>query len=650
MRLRIQRLRDERAPRFALVAALFVASACRTPPTSVGIVLGTDAPVDRGIDFRVRVWRADGVEPERWSGFARSALATEGAVFTVVPQGENRAQQVRVLLEARLLSTPTAPNQLLRRALRFTFVPRRPQIQRVFFAMACLNPSTDCRRNTSEPCTVQAACEERDQTCGDEGRCVPIDVVPEDPPEAGVSRDVVTYDATPTHDAAMNDALAAMDANDAAMDASDAAMDASDAAMDASDASDAASSDDAPMDSTAASDADSAADAAFDAAAPDASSDAMPDRSAFDARDALADGGLADGGVGPLGAASEMIVGAYAACATSMASGRAFCWGHSGRGELAVGSVASVMQPTLTSLPDAVLSMSVGRFHGCFVSTNHELRCFGEGSSGQCGAPGGPFTMGVVVSGASWERVATGYDFTCAVGDSGETVRCFGNGTRGQLGNGSMSISTATPVDVMRSWRADEQVIELQAFGEMACVRTNSARMFCWGGGSMFGSVPVLVPLTTVTGMAIGRAHLCATVAGGPGVYCWGQNSDGQVGDGTTTYQTSPVRVLTSSSVSRIAVGQDTTCAVVGSAVRCWGSNSEGQLGQGTSGMGMFSATPMPVTLGGVPIADVRVGETSVCARAISGALHCWGSDMYGQLGDGAMIGLRGVPVVVRVD
>jgi len=76
----------------------------------------------------------------------------------------------------------TERTQVLRRELRFSFVPNARLVQRVFFAVACLNRSTDCRPNGphSASCTVRDACEERGLTCGDEGECVAIDVLPQD--------------------------------------------------------------------------------------------------------------------------------------------------------------------------------------------------------------------------------------------------------------------------------------------------------------------------------------------------------------------------------------------------------------------------------------------------------------------------------------
>lgn len=175
--------------------ALCVTS-CRYPATSVLFVLGSDAPPERSLRLEARVWRVGEPEPSAGSTLSSMNLTEDGeAMFSVVPRGEPRSQAVQVRLEATLASTPTQPTQVLRRTLRFAFTPNVTLYQRVFFAMACLNPSTDCRNSTSG-CTVQDACEERGQTCGDNGACVPIDVAPEMIPDGGLPRDVFSRDAT----------------------------------------------------------------------------------------------------------------------------------------------------------------------------------------------------------------------------------------------------------------------------------------------------------------------------------------------------------------------------------------------------------------------------------------------------------------------
>ena len=75
---------------------------------------------------------------------------------------------------------------------------------------------------------------------------------------------------------------------------------------------------------------------------------------------------------------------------------------------------------------------------------------------------------------------------------------------------------------------------------------------------------------------------MCAIVGGGA-AKCWGDNTGGQLGDGTTTPALTPVQVSTlTSGVTALAVGNTFTCAVISGGAKCWGMNGAGQLGDGT--------------------------------------------------------------------
>src|SRR5207245_5107257 len=125
-----------------------------------------------------------------------------------------------------------------------------------------------------------------------------------------------------------------------------------------------------------------------------------------------------------------------------------------------------------------------------------------------------------------------------------------------------------------------------------------------------------------------------ATVAGA--AYCWGDNGFGQLGDGTTTSQSSPVLVQAPPGVSFAAVtgGVAHTCGVTAAGIAyCWGRNLEGQLGDGTT---MNRLTPVPVQApAGVSFAAVGAGDFHTCGVTATGAAYCWGANGSGQLGDG---------------
>jgi len=178
-----------------------------------------------------------------------------------------------------------------------------------------------------------------------------------------------------------------------------------------------------------------------------------------------------------------------------------------------------------------------------------------------------------------------------------------------------------------------------------ACALTTAGRVKCWGSGFYLGeglgsgnyhsTIPVAVPsLTDVVSIAAGLNHSCALTGSGA-VWCWGENSSGQLGDGTTDFRLSPVRVdgLDAAAMA-VAVGWSHTCVVLddGSA-RCWGDNAYGQLGDGTK-LAHHIAAPV-VGLDGTAT-RIASGTNHNCVILSGGAVRCWGDNYSGQAGTGS--------------
>jgi alpha-tubulin suppressor-like RCC1 family protein len=147
-----------------------------------------------------------------------------------------------------------------------------------------------------------------------------------------------------------------------------------------------------------------------------------------------------------------------------------------------------------------------------------------------------------------------------------------------------------------------------------------------------------------VAAIAAGKYHTCALTSDGR-VKCWGCNSYGQLGDDTTTWRMTPVDVSgVASGVAAIAAGAEHTCALTsGGGVKCWGRNAYGQLGDDTT---TDRHTPVDVSGLASGVTVIAAGESHACALTNGGGVKCWGSNAYGQIGDGTF-GYHSTPVDV---
>jgi alpha-tubulin suppressor-like RCC1 family protein len=217
----------------------------------------------------------------------------------------------------------------------------------------------------------------------------------------------------------------------------------------------------------------------------------------------------------PSGLASISAGGVHTCAVTT--AGAAKCWGLNNVGQLGNGTsgTTAVTAPvSVSGLSSGVSSISAGYAHTCAVSTAGAALCWGYNAAGQVGTAAPAPTSPVAVSGLSTVPIATisaGYLHTCAVSQAGAAV-CWGWSNKGQLGNGSTTFSV-TPV------------VPTGLAGGVLAISAGDA------------GLDAANPATAVDGM-----HTCAiTAAGGP--ECWGNNADGELGDGGTAQQTKPVMV-----------------------------------------------------------------------------------------------------------
>jgi len=235
--------------------------------------------------------------------------------------------------------------------------------------------------------------------------------------------------------------------------------------------------------------------------------------------------------------------------------------------------------------------------------------------------------------------ITTGRNHTCALLSTGAAI-CWGSNLNGQLGDGTTA-NRLTPTEVIG---LSSDVTAISGGREHTCALLATGAVTCWGwneygqlgdGTTANRLTPIAVTgldsdVTAITG---GTRHTCALLATGA-VTCWGDNTDGQLGDGTTANRLTPTAVTgLDSDVTAITAGHNHTCALLATdAVHCWGYNGYGQLGDGTTANRL---TPTAVTGLDSGVTAISASRFHTCALLATGALTCWGWNGYGQLGDG---------------
>jgi alpha-tubulin suppressor-like RCC1 family protein len=287
-----------------------------------------------------------------------------------------------------------------------------------------------------------------------------------------------------------------------------------------------------------------------------------------------------------------------------------------------------------------------GDEHACNVRTTGDIRCLGYGSSGQLGT-GSVATdaLPAVVSGLPGTPIAVvaGYDHTCAL-TSAAALYCWGDNAGGDLGNGSTTMSdVAVAVSGLGS-----TVVAMTAGKEHTCAVLGTGTVECWGSNtegqigngttSASETSPQAVSgLSGVTGIAGGGYHTCAVTSEGS-VWCWGSNADGQLGTTSVTMSETPLEVPAVSGAVSVVTGASHTCVLTSAgSVWCWGNNAEGEAGNGTT-----SATAAPTALpsssfGGATVTAISTAAAAfhTCALTSAGTVYCWGDNADGQLGNG---------------
>jgi alpha-tubulin suppressor-like RCC1 family protein len=339
-----------------------------------------------------------------------------------------------------------------------------------------------------------------------------------------------------------------------------------------------------------------------------------------------------------------------------------YCWGQNKYGELGNNTTLQssdrqrIVLPPNTALP--LRAVGLGNINTCVCDGSGKAYCWGDDSSGQIGNPAvsAAAHLPVPVPGLTdCVQIGGGGAHMCAV-HADATVSCWGSNSYGQAGGKGPVVATPTLVADMAGV-AFANVLEVFGGEDFTCARRMDKTVWCWGnnadhrlgdGTTVARNTPVQVAgVVGAEELAIGRFTACARLTGGT-VMCWGQNTSGQLGTGDTKATRLPVQVAGITDATQISLGRDHACLLHASPVEtvaCWGSNTYGQLGIGAgTGAGPPVLKPTTIdTIGGV--SSIAAGSVHTCARHSKG-LSCWGENVVNELGDNTTTN-RAQPVLV---
>src|SRR3989475_522432 len=348
-----------------------------------------------------------------------------------------------------------------------------------------------------------------------------------------------------------------------------------------------------------------------------------------------------------------------------------YCWGWNRDGEIGDGSTTD--RPYATQIGNTLMLglPAIGAAHSCAVGAGGDAYCWGRNLTGQIGDSSVVSrTMPTAVKGSlSFGQVAGGGTFTCGISATESSGYCWGWGRDGELGSRPIQTcpTSGGPEPCARAPSAvggGLRFLAITTGARHACALAVDSTAYCWGDNSagQLGNGTVAdtaLPLAVSGGLKFklltsGFSHTCGLTAGGD-AYCWGDNTWGQLGETVTGQALQPTAVTGGIIFLALSAGAEHTCGIgTGNTAHCWGENGSGQLGASatetcTSASGrtvaLCSHHPLPISTNQI-FASIFAGGHHTCAITTGGKAYCWGENGNGQLGTGNTSG-SDVPVLV---
>ena len=356
-------------------------------------------------------------------------------------------------------------------------------------------------------------------------------------------------------------------------------------------------------------------------------------------------------------AAALCLAGPTAASAAQRADGSVLAWGFNRDEELGDGTTTDSSTPVPVGLPAGtrVTAVSAGGYHNLALTSDGSVLAWGYNEFGALG-DGTTTNSSTPIpvhlpAGTRVTAVSAGLFDNLALTSDG-SVLAWGLNDYGELGDGTTNTSSTPSTPVPVDLPAGTRITAVSAGYQHSLALTSDGSVLAWGNNT-YGElgdgtttvsptpVPVAVNLpagTRVTAIAAGYSYSLALTSDGS-VLAWGANGDRELGDGTTTDSSTPVPVHlpAGTRVTAVSAGDWGSLALTSDgSVLAWGNNGDGELGDGTATGSSTPSTPVPVDLpAGTRVTAVAAGGNYSLALTSDGRVLAWGDNTYGELGDG---------------